>query len=112
MLSVGESKHDSFCVHIPHDEPVSGCFDMLACSGSTKLELDTPDNFDVPVVIGDGERPRDDMIEVNHGSDDDVGPFGVGELRCMQRGEDRRFGEFEVFGIRAKEVKSLLEVVR
>ena len=85
---------------------------MLARSGGTKLELDTPDNFDVPVVIGDGERSRDDMIEVNHGSNDDVGPFRVGELRCMRQGEDRRFGEFEVFGLHAKEVKSLLEVVR
>jgi hypothetical protein len=55
--------------------------------GGAKLELDPADNFNVTVVAGDCKGSGDDMVEVDHGPDDDIGPFRVGELwstRCCE----------------------------
>ena len=109
--SVGESKRSRLCVQPPCDEPITCGFDLFDCFTGAKLELDSANNFDFAVVTGDRKRSQDDMVKVDHGADDDVGPFGVGELRCTRCCEDQRLREFKVFCVDSEEIKGSLEVV-
>ena len=87
-LPMGESERNRFRVHIPGDEPITRGSDLFGGSRGPKLELDPTDDFDITVIVQDGESTGEDVIEVDHGSDDDVSPFGIWELWRVRRGED------------------------
>ena len=83
-------------------------FDRL---GDSELDLHPSESFDLAVVARDGEAARDDVVEVNHGSGDDVRPFGVWEWWCLCRIDERRLGELEVSGESLEQPESGLEAV-
>jgi hypothetical protein len=87
---MGESKHGCLSVYAPGNEPFARCFDLLDGFGGSifKFKLDPANNFNLVVFTGDHEAPQNDMVKVDHWSDDDVGPFGIGELRGIQHSDD------------------------
>jgi hypothetical protein len=42
---------------------------------NTEFEFHASDKFDLSAVIRNGEASRDDVVEINHCSGDDVRPF-------------------------------------
>ena len=108
---MGESERSRLSVHAPGNEPFARCFNLLDRFGSSELELDPSNNFGFSIIAGDSEASRNDVVEVNHRSDDNVRPFGVGELRGIRRGEDRGLGEFEISRIFSKEFEGSLEII-
>jgi hypothetical protein len=56
------------CVRIvpPGDEPVSGRLDMFDGLRDSKLDLQSCEELDLAVVIGDSETARDDVVKVDH----------------------------------------------
>jgi hypothetical protein len=50
--------------------------------------LDSSNDFGFSIIAGDCNTSRNDVVKVDHCSDDNVGPFGVGELRGICCSED------------------------
>ena len=85
---MGESERCRLSVYAPGDEPFARCFDLLDRFGSSVLKLDPSNDFGFSIVTGDREASGNDVVEIDHRSDDDVGPFRVGELRGVRCSED------------------------
>jgi hypothetical protein len=108
---MGESERRRLRVLTPGNEPIARGLDLFGGFSGSIFELDSSNDFDFTIVTGDGEASGDDVVEIDHGSDDNVGPFGTRKLWRIRCSKNRGLGELEIPRVDPEEPKGFLEIV-
>lgn len=72
ILAMEEGERSRFGVRTPCDEPLPRGLDILWWFCNPEFEFHSSDEFDVTIVVCDGEAFRDDVVEVDHGASDNL----------------------------------------
>ena len=92
---MGESEDCSSNRSVPGNGPVSSILDSLGRLNRSKRDLDVSESLNLEVVMGGGELPAENCVEVDRPPRNDVVPLRIWELRTVGficEGTLRRFG--------------------
>jgi hypothetical protein len=82
--SVRESERGRSAGSIPRDGPIPAVTDFLRGFDGAICELNVANLRGFDVVIGGGELPSEDRVEVDGSTGNDIVPFGIWEFRAIR----------------------------